>query len=96
MAVAKNEIGLTDEERLELASYLLRRDVASWKELDDGQILRLLDALEGWHLVGQLLALRPEDRRDAVVRELDGGQDSGCHMVFDGVGAGESMFVAPE
>lgn len=53
------EIGLTREERIDLSCYLLRRDITSWKHLDNAQVLRLLDALEGWHLVEELLAQRP-------------------------------------
>ena len=53
------EIGLTRDERLEIATYLLRRDITSWKQLDDDQRSRLLDALEGYQLVEVLLSLRP-------------------------------------
>ena len=53
------EIGLTRDERLEIACYLLRRDITSWKQLDDEQRSRLLDALEGYQLVEVLLSLRP-------------------------------------
>lgn len=49
------------EERLELSRYLLRRDITSWATLEDAQILRLLDALEGHHLVETLLAQRPPE-----------------------------------
>jgi len=55
--VAK-ELGLTQEERLELSCYLLRRDIVSWGELDDGQVLRLLDAFEGFRLVSALMLMR--------------------------------------
>lgn len=47
------------EERLELAQFLLRRDVTSYSELDDAQRSRLLDALEGWQLISALLEMRP-------------------------------------
>lgn len=57
--VCKNELGLTDAERLELACYLLRRDISSFKDLDDAQVLRLLDAAEGYQLIDQLYAQRP-------------------------------------
>lgn len=53
-----DEIGLEREERLAIASYLLRRDITSWKQLDDAQVDRLLDALEGHHLVSELLSQR--------------------------------------
>jgi len=58
MATA-SEIGLTRDERIDLASYLLRRDITSWKQLDEDQVCRLLDALEGFELVVELLAQRP-------------------------------------
>lgn len=48
------EIGLSDEERWSLAEYLLRRDITSWKDLDDAQVCRLLDAIEGWALISEL------------------------------------------
>ena len=54
-----DEIGLTRNERIELAQILLRRDITSWKNLTDEQVLRLADALEGFQLVTTLLALRP-------------------------------------
>ena len=56
-----DEIGLTRDERIELSCYLLRRDITTWKSLDNEQVLRLLDALEGFHLVVELLAQRPPD-----------------------------------
>jgi len=58
MASAK-EVGLTQEERIELAQYILRRDITTWSTLDDAQVLRLLDAFEGFHLIVELLAQRP-------------------------------------
>ena len=69
--VLTKEIGLCKEERIELTQYLLRRDITSWVGLDDGQVCRLLDALEGYQLVRDLLAMRPEARsldRDTVQR----------------------------
>lgn len=57
--VLVKEIGLTREERIELAQFLLRRDITSWTQLDDEQNTRLLDALEGWQLIDALLAMRP-------------------------------------
>lgn len=47
------------EERLELATYLLRRDITTYKGLDDAQVSRLLDAVEGYQLIDVLLSLRP-------------------------------------
>lgn len=54
----KNEIGLTDDERIELAQFLLRRDVTSYKQLDDEQVGRLLDAAEGYQLITALKEMR--------------------------------------
>lgn len=51
-------IGLTREERIELAQYILRRDITSWKQLDETQVVRLLDALEGFELIVHLLSSR--------------------------------------
>ena len=58
LMVRANFVGLTRDERIELACYLLRRDITTWKTLDNAQILRLLDALEGWELVQELLRQR--------------------------------------
>lgn len=52
--------GLTREDRLGLAEVLLRRDISSWSDLDDTQINRMLDALEGATLVMALMAQRPQ------------------------------------
>lgn len=46
-------------ERLELAEYLLRRDVTTWSTLTDDERRRLLDACEGFQYIDVLLALRP-------------------------------------
>lgn len=59
MYLMAKEIGLTREERIELARYLLRRDVSSCSDLDEDQVLRMLDAMEGYHLISTLNALRP-------------------------------------
>lgn len=53
-----DELGFTRADRLELAEILLRRDVSSWKQLDESQYDRLLDAFEGWGLIGHLLGER--------------------------------------
>lgn len=58
-ALAK-EIGLTRDERIELSRVILWRDITSWKGLDDVQILRMLDALEGYEKIRWLLASRAE------------------------------------
>lgn len=59
MYTVAKEIGLTREERVELARYLLRRDLSSWSELDEDQEVRILDAMEGWLLIETLNAMRP-------------------------------------
>lgn len=57
------QIGLSRNDRLELAEYILRRDVRSWKDLDDIQISRLLDAMEGFELITEQLSFpRPAPR----------------------------------
>ena len=56
-AVAR-EIGLTRGERIEVAQYLLRRDITSWKQLDEEQVARMLDGLEGYQLISTLLDMR--------------------------------------
>lgn len=52
-------IGLTDDERHELATIILRRDITSWGELNEVQYSRLLDALDGYEKINALLNLRP-------------------------------------
>jgi hypothetical protein len=52
------EIGLTDDERMDLATLVLRRDVTSWKQLDEAQVLRMLDAIEGYSLISELMRQR--------------------------------------
>lgn len=49
-----DQLGLDRDDRIGLAETLLWRDVRSWSELDDVEILRLLDALEGYILVAEL------------------------------------------
>jgi hypothetical protein len=63
MAVAR-EIGLTRDERIELAQYLLRRDITSWKQLTDEQVNRMLDCLEGFELITHLLTLQTVSASD--------------------------------
>jgi hypothetical protein len=67
-----DSIGLRRDERIELAQYLLRRDVESWGQLTEEQVARMLDALEGYELVTALLELRPEHSDDGVVAERAG------------------------
>lgn len=45
---------LTREDRISLAQMILRRDITSWSELDEGQMTRMLDALEGYGLICHL------------------------------------------
>lgn len=54
------DIGLTDDERHELAQYILRRDITTWAGLEAAQLDRLLDAMEGYELITTLMQLRPE------------------------------------
>jgi hypothetical protein len=62
--VYADTFGLTRDERIELAETLLRRDVASWKNLTDRDVDRLLDAFEGAALITHLLSERdPRMRR---------------------------------
>ena len=51
---AADRAGLTDEERCELAEMLLKRDISSWSELAGYDWARVIDALDGWHLVDTL------------------------------------------
>jgi hypothetical protein len=52
--VLAHEIGLNRDDRLELASMILRRDILSWKHLEPEQLHRMLDALEGFQLISEL------------------------------------------
>lgn len=70
--VYADQIGLTTDERIEIAQFLLRRDITSWRQLDDDQVNRMLDALEGFLLVTYQLSLRTEDGEHPVVTELLG------------------------
>lgn len=64
------EHGLTREERLEFSSYLLRRDVTSWTTLDEEQVARLLDAIEGHELLTALFELRPPEAPSEPASDL--------------------------
>jgi hypothetical protein len=52
-------IGLTDEERMELADQVLKRDVTTWSTLSVDEMRKLGDYLHGFELVFALLQLRP-------------------------------------
>lgn len=54
-----DEIGLERRDRLELAQVILRREITSFKQLDDVQVCRLLDAAEGYEKILWLLATQP-------------------------------------
>jgi hypothetical protein len=77
-----HDLGLTRDERLELASYILRRDITTWKGLDDFQISRLLDAMEGAELIRHLIELRTEQGDDARVDEQDDGDAPHSDLVL--------------
>jgi len=49
---------LAREERISLTQMVLRRDVSSWKDLDDDQLGRMLDCLEGFGLISHLMSER--------------------------------------
>jgi len=55
------QVGLDREERIAVAEALLRRDVQTYRGLSRREVERLCDALEGWHLVEELLRQRAID-----------------------------------
>jgi hypothetical protein len=58
MFVLAKELGLSDDDRIEFAKALLWRDLTSWKQLNDAQVLRILDGLEGARMVIELYRQR--------------------------------------
>lgn len=56
--VYADALGMSREERIDLAEFVLRRDITSWKQLDDTQVLRLLDCFEGHALITWMLSQR--------------------------------------
>lgn len=56
--VLAKEATLTRDERIELSKAILWRDITSWRDLDDDQVRRMLDALEGFEKVRWILANR--------------------------------------
>lgn len=56
--VIVKQLGLTDDERHEFTSMFLRKDDPSWQSLNEREVGRLLDALEGFALIAQLYRLR--------------------------------------
>lgn len=57
-AIAK-ELGLTREERHELAEMVFKKDITSWKQLSDSQMERLAEGLFIVECVGELYRQRP-------------------------------------
>lgn len=45
------------QQRLELAEYLLRRDISTFDDLDPAQVLRMLDVCEGYQLISHLKSM---------------------------------------
>jgi hypothetical protein len=64
-----DEIGLSRSERIEFSQYLLRRDITTWKTLSDAQVGRLLDGLEGFQLVSELLSQRPNAQNEDLIQQ---------------------------
>jgi len=65
-----DEIGLDREERLEISRAILWRDITSWSSLTEDQVVRMLDALEGyekvtWTLRNRAVQGRPRDTETA-------------------------------
>lgn len=56
--VLSDQIGLDRDERIEIARVILWRDITSWGNLDDAQVDRLLDVLEGYAVVNWTLTNR--------------------------------------
>lgn len=52
------EIGLSREDRLHLAEYLLRRDITTWRGLSDEQVTTLLSGMECHQLIMELYRQR--------------------------------------
>ena len=50
-----SNLGLTDDERKEIAEMILRRDVETWKKLTFAEANRLIDAFEGFEKISWLL-----------------------------------------
>lgn len=58
MFVYRDAFGLRNEDLVELAEQILRRDIDTVKALTDDEVGRMLDALEGATLVLHLLRER--------------------------------------
>jgi hypothetical protein len=63
-----DEIGLDDDEQIELCRAILWRDITSRSQLTDAQVSRMLDAYEGWEKIDWLLRNRaaPPPPRDTA------------------------------
>jgi hypothetical protein len=58
MFVYRDAFGLDNDDLRDLAEQILRRDIASLKDLSDADLGRMLDALEGATLIQALLLQR--------------------------------------
>lgn len=56
---AATDLELDRTERVELAEWLLKIDVSSWRALTEEQMQRVADALEGARIVDVLRRQRP-------------------------------------
>lgn len=82
-------IGLTDQDRHDLTVGILGVEGLSWGALTDAEAWRLLDAMEGSHLVDHLRTNRVE--RDDT--PLNSGPVGGVAVTFDGDRAYAFRFV---
>lgn len=62
----RTRLGFSDEDRWEIATVVLRRDVTTWSDLTQYEAGRLIDTLEGFEKVSHLL-LRRRDRTGVPV-----------------------------
>lgn len=58
-----NAFGLTRADRMEIAAHVLNRELDSYKDLDEREVLRLLDALTGAVWVATILTERRKGER---------------------------------
>jgi hypothetical protein len=86
------ELGLTREDRIDLAEKLLWRDVESWKDLAEPEIGRMLDALEGFELISFLRA----ERFGSVSGELVADDGLDAEPVGGAVGGGADDVAGSE
>jgi hypothetical protein len=56
-ASARN-LGMTDQERLDFAEVILRKDIESWKDFTASEAGRLIDAFEGYEKITWMLLSR--------------------------------------